>query len=129
VNQAHIEFFAEAAAALALLGDKVPRLAELFRRHDLKPANEGLSVLASELGDLVAMIGVMQGPLAVDPARLVIDGVPPAEQIARLGSWLESLVAAQTSEDWLTIADILEYDLEPLVLGWKGVLQECANER
>ena len=127
MNPEHAEFFAEAGGALSLLAEKVLRLAELFRRQDLEPANAGLTMLSSELGDLVAMIGVMQGPLAVDPARLVLDGAAPDEQIARLGSWLESMVSAQESQDWLTVADILEYDLEPLVRGWRDILQECAR--
>ena len=127
MNQEHAEFFTEAGTAVALMADKVVRLAEMFRADDVKAANEGLTVLASELADLVAMIGIMQGPLAVDPARLVIDGLSPEDQIARLGTWLESLVSAQANQDWLTIADILEYEIEPLVRQWRDVLQECAK--
>jgi hypothetical protein len=126
-NQAHVEFFAEAGGALALMTSKVSILADLFRRQELKDANEGLTTLASELRDLVVLIGVMQGPLEVEPARLVVDGVAPDDQIARLGGWLESLVTAQGNQDWVTVADILEHDLEPVVRGWTGVLQECAG--
>ena len=127
MNHEHVEFFTEAGTAVALMADKVVRLAEMFRADEIKPANEGLTVLSSELADLVAMIGIMQGPLAVNPARLVIDGLTPEEQIARLGTWLESLVSAQSNQDWLTIADILEYEVEPMVRQWRDVLQECAK--
>jgi hypothetical protein len=125
-NHEHTEFFDEAGAAVGQLAGKVSHMAGLFRGHELQEANGGLAVLAGELRDVVVMISVMQGPLGVEPDRLTIEGVSPDEQIARLGGWLESLVAAQGSDDWLTVADILEYDLEPVLRAWTGVLRDCA---
>ena len=128
-NQALVEFFSDAGVAVGLLADKVSHLAGLFRAQDLKQANEGLSGLSSELKDFVVMIGVMQGPLSIDPGRLTVGGMTPDEQIARIGASLEAIVAAQRDSNWVAIADILARDLEPVLRGWKSVLQECAEAR
>ena len=41
---------------------------------------------------------------------------------------LDALLSAQASEDWVTVADILEYDLEPAIHRWAAVLTQTAEQ-
>jgi hypothetical protein len=40
---------------------------------------------------------------------------------------LDAMVTAQASEDWLTVADVLEYDLEPAIRRWTELLTRVAS--
>jgi len=44
-----------------------------------------------------------------------------------LGAALDAIVMAQESEDWLTVADVLEYDLEPAIRRWVELLTLVAD--
>jgi hypothetical protein len=118
----------EASEAIGQIADEVMRVATMFRRHELAPANEGLARLSADLHTFVALMTTLQGPLGISVERLTIDGVSPDEQIARLGGWLESLIGAQASEDWLTVADILEYDIEPVLRAWRTRLDALTHD-
>ena len=118
------QFFAEAAIAVGALADEATRTSSLFRRFDLNAANEALAVFPAELRNFIVMVQVVSGQLGVADAELRVDELTPAQQITRLGTWLESLVDAQKNQDALTIADILEYDLEPFLSSWRKLLAE-----
>ena len=123
------QFLAEAGSAVGALADEAGQVANLFRRHDLKPANERLAVLPAELRNFIVAVSIVESQLGIDPATLVIDDLTPSDQILRLSAWLESLIEAQANADALTIADVLEYDLEPFLRAWQALLTRCAAER
>jgi hypothetical protein len=108
-------------AAEATLG-----LSTRYRTFDLAGCHEGLTALATELRgltSLVAMLGVLQ----IDLGAFTADGVAAADQLERFGAALDSVVGAQESEDWLTVADVLEYDLEPAIRRWIELLTAIAD--
>ena len=119
---------AEAAEGIGQIADDVARVSALFRGNDLTAANQGLARLSGDLHTFAALVTTLRGPLGIAVERLTIDGVSPDEQIERLGAWLESLIAAQSSEDWLTVADILEYDIEPILRAWRTRLETLTHE-
>ena len=97
-----------------MIGD-VSGLVEQFRQCDLGPANYGLAQLAHNLKALIILVQSLRPPVA----DLQLMATLPSEQdVATLASWLEALVNAQAGQDWLTVADVLEYDLEPALRAW-----------
>jgi len=94
--------------------------ADLFRSHDLPAAHAALAELVSALQTLarltVAMAGADQGP---DAAPLT---PPGARFLDRVGLSLESLITAATSEDWISAADVLEYEIAEELPDWQDVL-------
>ena len=107
-----------AEATLALSGK--------YRGTDLAGCHEGLTSLAADLRgltSLVAMLGVLQ----IDLDAFTMDGVAAADQLERFGGAIDAVVSAQESEDWLTVADVLEYDLEPAIRRWVELLSSIAN--
>jgi hypothetical protein len=103
------------------------RLSAVYRGRDVAPGHAGLSELAIELRGLTSIIAMLNGPLGVDISSWTIDGESAADQMNTLGAALDALVAAQESEDWVTVADILEYDLEPAIRRWMELLTMVAN--
>lgn len=107
--------------------DAAARLSAVYRRQDVSPGHEGLTSLAAELRDLTSLVAMLGGPLQIDLASLSANGVTIAEQLEEFGTALSALVTAQESEDWLTVADVLEYDLEPSIRRWIELLTVVAN--
>lgn len=107
--------------------DAAARLSAVYRRQDVSPGHEGLTSLAAELRDLTSLVAMLGGPLQIDLASLSANGVTVADQLEEFGTALSALVTAQESEDWLTVADVLEYDLEPAIRRWIELLTVVAN--
>lgn len=107
--------------------DTAARLGTLYRRQDVSPGHEGLTMLACELRDLTSLVAMLSGPLEIDLSTLVANGVTAAEQMQEFGTAIDALVTAQESEDWLTVADVLDYDLQPAIRRWIELLTVIAN--
>jgi hypothetical protein len=123
--EALAQFFHEASTGVEGIADAVARAAGLFRANASKPANDALAALPGELREFIVLITVIDGQIAAAPRAWAVDDLTPPEQVTRLGHWLESLIEAQTNDDPLTVADILEYDLEPLLRSWQALLTRC----
>jgi hypothetical protein len=119
---------ADFAEGIGQTADEVARVSGLFRQDDVSPANEGLARLTGDLNTFAALVTTLRGPsVGIPSERLTIDGVSPEEQIERLAAWLESLIGAQSNQDWLTVADILEYDIEPVLRAWRTRLETLTH--
>jgi hypothetical protein len=112
------EFFIDASRGVIDLANNAGALAARFRQADLESAQPALAALTNELRLFATLVEALRGPLAIDPKLLTIDNQTPDEQLSRLESQLQGLIVAQTNADWLSVADILEHDLEPLVRPW-----------
>jgi hypothetical protein len=109
----------------------VKGLTRQFREHDAGAGNYGLAQLAHNLKALIVLVQTLRGPISeIEPPLLA--ALPTEQDVETLGSWLESLVDAQAGRDWLTVADVLEYDLEPTLHAWMEQLQmlqrQCVSD-
>jgi hypothetical protein len=84
-----------------------------FRGDDLQAAHQGLLELVQGLQVLTSLLATIGAVLQTDIRTLVADGQPVAPLLERIGVHLEALIAAQQAQDWLTLADIVEYDIQP----------------
>ena len=121
------ECLLEAIPSLEDAAGSVTALAASYRSNDLARGHEGLGQLAGDLGALTALVTMLDGPIGIDLKALSGDATTPAEQMETLWTALDAMVAAQASEDWLTVADVLEYDLEPAIRRWAELLTRVAN--
>jgi hypothetical protein len=112
----------EAIPSLDDTAQKARDLAETYRGHDLRPGHEGLRVLASDLGAIAILSDMLAGPLGIDLTQLAVDGVSAAEHTRQLEQTVDALVTAQEGQDWITVADVLEYELEPAIRRWAALL-------
>jgi hypothetical protein len=98
------------------------QVAEAFRLHDLSRAHRGLGDFVGtfrELTRLTALLGVADAQAGM-PAPVT----PESEYLAHLGESLESLIACDLNEDWLSVADILEYEIAGVLPRWATVLKQ-----
>ena len=98
------------------------RLAATYRGHDLMPGHEGLKTLASDLGAVAVLADMLAGPLGIDLTEVAVEGVSAAQHLQQLEVTIDTLVTAQEAQDWVTVADVLEYELEPGIRRWAALL-------
>ena len=97
-----------------------------YRSFDLAGCHKGLIELSNELRGLTSLVATL-GVLQIDLGAFTTEGVSAADQLERFGAALDDVVTAQESEDWLTVADVLEYDLEPAIRRWIDLFSAIAN--
>jgi hypothetical protein len=117
------QFLSEAANAMDAMAGKAAATALCYRRTALADANPSLVELLGELRQFPALVDALGGTLTIDASELTQGDVPLDVQVARLNDWLEQLIQAHTRQDWVTLADVLELDLEPLLRDWGPMLR------
>ena len=113
------ESIGQAESYLKSLGAAVLEVAELFRWHRLAEANAGLQEL---LSGIKLYVGLLRGiDLSIQassaPTNEFID-----EVLNPMASTLEEQIKAQANQDWMLVADILEYELAAQLNGFERVL-------
>lgn len=112
---------AEAAASIAPLCEAAVSVGEQFRGFDVGDANRGLSELAESLNSLMGIVGAASLALKVDLRQVMSEDRPVSQLTQELTTYLETTLEAQQSQDWITVADVLQYDLEPALKRWAPV--------
>ena len=113
----------EAVASLPSLCAAAIDIGDGFRRHDLEGANRSLVELADGLGTLIAIASATNLAARVDGAEPVGRSQPVAPLVAELSAQLDAIIDAQQGRDWVTVADVLQYELEPSLRRWAPALE------
>jgi hypothetical protein len=113
---------ADAAGCGDEIADRLVAIATQLRDGDVQAGSAGLTAIAPDLRGLATLLNAMADAPWIEREWLDHDGLNPRQQLDRLGIWLGSLVSAQTTGDWVTASDILEYDLVPALRRWEQLL-------
>src|SRR5213592_4881920 len=93
--------------------------ADAFRRHDLGPAHRTLAEFVGTFHALArlttAIDGLVAGTLFDADARAFL---------ARLEERFQELIDAAGNEDWISVADVLEYEIAEMVPEWAAFLRD-----
>lgn len=108
--------FRESAQSVRALMAECAGAARLLRTADVRRAYEHLAALATALGQLILLIRTLEG---LDAAGDDGGTRTRLAELAQFGELLESVMSAQSSRDHFAVADILEYDLTPLLHAWE----------
>jgi len=100
---------------IMLTGSK--RIAALFRQADDDEALELFQDLLEVTRDFLSMVGVLRSNFAMHDDEFFSKNV---EQISDL---LTEMTEVLEDEDWILLADLLEYELLPVLDSWKQVIQ------
>ena len=114
----------DAQDAVNTLGVAAERIGAAFRGFDVTSANEDLGELARSLATLVTITADVSNAVGADLAKVTCGGSSGAEMMSSLMSHTDSLIAAQEAGDWITVADIVEFDLAPGLRRWPVLLNE-----
>ena len=105
----------EAISGVAGLRTHALAVARHFRDSRLAFANTGLAELTQGLGTLVTLADAVSAAMGIALERVTLDGRAAVSRIEELGQPLAELTEAQKQPDWVAMADILEFDLEPAI--------------
>ena len=137
VREVRVETAAPSAFLRQCLLDTIPSLHDgsvqaretgiLFRGEDLTAAQQGLAKVGDDLRALAGLMATLSGPLGIDMRTVRAEGITGADAVHELETLLGELVTAQQSDDWLTVADLLEYDFEPTMVRFASLLKVLAG--
>lgn len=112
----------EASVAVDILGNAADRLGVAFRGADLAAANRDLVEFAVGLGSLVAMTSTVATATAFDMYQGKERDESAIDMIDELSARTDALISAQQVGDWVTVADVIEYDISSSLRRWPAVL-------
>lgn len=118
----------EATRSARALEEAAITLAGAYRQVQIANANTQLATFADALSNLMALVAAAGQVLKIDLAAIVVEGAPASDVVRELNGTIEGLLESHAARDWITLADILEHDLAPL-LGRLAVVVDALAER
>lgn len=122
VGEMAVSITRELYKVVRLMSDGGRHVAELFRQADDAEALELLQDLLDVTRDFLAMIGVLRDEFTLKEHDSLNKGI---EEISALFS---EMLEVMESEDWILLADLLEYEFLPAVDGWKQVIADLRED-
>lgn len=110
--------FSEARTAAATLAAAAGHIAAAFRGVDIGDARRELGELAQGLATLVAIAQTLSQATRVSLEAVECSGASGLAMIDQLTACADTLIGAQQRDDWVTVADVIEYDLAPALREW-----------
>lgn len=92
-------------------------VARLFRQAEDAEALELFQDLLDVTRDFMAMLGVLRAEFALSNTKEFM------ENVDQFSSLLSEMTEVLESEDWILLADLLEYEFLPVCESWKKVIQ------
>lgn len=103
---------------ISLIGESADR----FRLADEAEANKQFISCVEGLQTFVGVVDKVKSLNKLDFNNIIYESVPVAKRQAELLEVFSSLHDTQANKDWISVADLLEYELSPLVNDWKEIL-------
>jgi hypothetical protein len=97
-----------------------------YRRNEITESNQRLGVLAEAISNLITIVGAARNVLGVDLATTDVDGSVASAIIGELDTAIAALGDAARARDWITLADLLEYDVAPVLPRIARVIETLA---
>ncbi|GAB6039029.1 hypothetical protein JCM15519_35880 [Fundidesulfovibrio butyratiphilus] len=107
---------------VTLMDHGARRVAELFRKADDEEALEVYQDLLDVTRDFLGMIGVLRGEFSLKNSDAVNES---AEELSQLFSEILEVIEG---EDWILLADLLEYEFIPAVERWKKIIAQLRED-
>ncbi len=111
----------EAIDYLKRVESSVPALISGFRSTPGPEAFESLRQLYEGFYWLNLLLDRLETTLEFDVASFEVQGVAVHAQHVKLAGVLKEMVSSQEREDYVLVADLLEYEVLPLVTVWKDM--------
>ena len=119
----------EAARSVAQLHEAAKALANGYRQVDVTEANTHLVTFADTLANLMALVAAASTAMKVQMDDIRVDDIPASAVIRHLNNTIEALLEAHAARDWVTLADVLEHDLAPLMPNLAEVIGALSPKR
>ncbi|MDD4730939.1 MAG: hypothetical protein PHX58_03280 [Desulfovibrio sp.] len=116
VTEMAVDITQELHKVVALMGKGGREVAELFRQADDAEALETYQDLLDVVRSFLAMIGTLREEFALSNQP---DFIAASKQLSVLFTEMMEVLA---NEDWVLLADLLEYEFLPAVAKWESVI-------
>ena len=107
---------------VALMDNGARRVAELFRKADDNEALEVYQDLIDVTRDFLGMVGVLRGEFNLK------DTPSFTEATEELSGLFSEMLEVMENEDWILLADLLEYEFIPAVERWKKIVAQLRED-
>jgi hypothetical protein len=112
----------EASRSLPAVAASAIELAGVLRGAHVESAARGIGQLAETIGSLVQLVAAAASARGLALETLATADGPAMPLLRALDAQLPPLLEAQHAGDWITVADILEYDVAPLMPRFEAVI-------
>jgi hypothetical protein len=112
----------EASRSLPAVAASAIELAGVLRGAHVEAAARGIGQLAETIGNLVQLVVAAASARGLALETLTTTDGPAMPLLRALDAQLPPLLEAQQAGDWITVADILEYDVAPLMPRFEAVI-------
>jgi len=116
VAEVAVEITRELYKVVTIMGEGASRVAELFRQADDAEALETYQDLLDVTRDFIGMISILRGEFALKDHKAFLES---SDQFSELFTEMTEVLE---NEDWILLADLLEYEFLPAVNRWKKVV-------
>ena len=99
-----------------IMGEGSREIARLFRQADDAEALEMLQDLLEVTREFLGMVGLLRYEYVTPGSDSIED------RIETISSLLGEMIEVLENEDWILLADLLEYEFLPTVKDWEGVI-------
>ena len=97
------------------------KISELFRIADEGEANKQHAEFVNALRLFLQMVAEVKEILHLDLTS-TFKGRTVEDRVEKLSEMMDQMLHVQEEEDWIMLADLLEYELIPLLEEWKSIL-------
>jgi len=117
-----VEITLELYKVVNIMAEGSKRVADLFRQADDAEALETYQDLIDVLRNFLNMIGILRDEYTLKDYPDYLDS---AEELNNMFSEMGSVLE---NEDWILLADLLEYEFLPAVEKWKKVIKQIRDD-
>ena len=112
------EIIKEMAKVVSLMSQGATQVAGLFRQAEDLEALDTYQDLLDVARDFLNMVGSLQEELGLSGSKDM------DEVLASFSSLLTEMIEVQENEDWVLLADLLEYEFLPVVEKWLPIVHD-----
>ncbi len=112
------KFFENGARQLGMMIQAAEKISELFRIADENEANKQYADFLENLRLFMKMLAEV---------KEMLNGTLE-DRLQRLSEMMDQMIHTQEQEDWIVLADLLEYGLVPLLKEWQEILPALGDQ-
>jgi hypothetical protein len=121
-RQVALHFLSNASHYLVAIVSAVERVAEMYRVSDESEASEHYLATLDSLQLFMQVLQTTRDALGLDFEAMVIEGRSLEQRLSTLAGLVQELLSAQEQEDWVLLADVLQYDLCEQLHDWRRLI-------
>ncbi len=126
-RQVAAHFLANAGHFIQTISQALGKVAEMFRVNDEREASEQYLRSLDSLQLFLQVLAMSREVLGLDFDTIVHQGQSLEKRMETLSALVQEMLSAQQREDWVLLADLMQYDLIAELAVWQEVMPALAQ--